>query len=890
MEENTRDERMRTLPSAALGEAMARGAVIVTATRRLARRLQLDHDLGAAAAGWDTPVILPWSAWLQSSYAELRDFGALDDPRPCLDDWQAAALWEELAQSDPTAGTLLMPAAAVDGMRDAWRLAHEWRVSWQALQGRGGEDCDVFLRLAARYRQRLQALGCIDRAELPALLAGALAGRSGPEIVFAGFDALHPAQAMLIESLGARARVAASPDRAGTPTRSAWPDGRQELAAAAGWARRRLEAAPGARLAIVVPDLDAHASLVEDLLDDALAPTRLLPGQGDAPRPWNVSLGRPLADAPIVAAALSVLDFTVRAGIEFGGASRLLRSPFLGGAAAEAGQRAALEARLRGVGAERIASDALVAWLAGREGTPPCPRLADGLRGCMEEFRRGPARRAPSEWSAVFTRALARAGWPGDAPLDSGEWQTVQAWSELLEAFSRGDAVSGPLGHAAALARLRRMAGEQRFQPETPDVPVQVLGLLETAGLEFDGLWVTGLHDGVLPAPLRPCALLPAALQRELGMPRACPDTELALARGLVARLGAAAPEVRFSHPEKRQDEPLRPSPVLAGVAPAADAENQVSPGLAAQTFAAQRLETLADNAAPPVSGEVSGGTGLLAAQSACPFKAFAAYRLAAREMDAPGAGVDPLVRGSFVHEALFHLWERLRDHAGLAALDTAARAMHVRAAVEQAGRSVLAGLPPALVRIELDEAIRRITELLEVELLRPPFEVVQREERLSIQLGPLRINGQVDRVDRTAAGVVVIDYKSGAANHRDWQGERPAEPQMPLYAVAFQRELAGLAYASLRPGDVGLRGLARSEAVFGEALPKLKPPGEDEWQAMVASWRGVVEALASAFAAGDARVDPLQALGENGTCARCHLATLCRRDELLRAGVLGHD
>jgi ATP-dependent helicase/nuclease subunit B len=885
-----REKMTAEAPFAALQEAMDRGSTIVTATRRLARRLLADFALRAADAGWDTPVVLPWSAWVQSSHADLRDFGMLDNPRPCLDDWQAAAIWEDALDADPVSSTLLMPGNAVEGLRDAWRLAHEWRLPWRELEQGASEDCSVFLRLAARFRQRLQSLGCVDPAELPALLAEALQDRAGPDVLFAGFDALNPSQSRLVEALGPRARLVAPPRHQGTATLAAYPDSRHELAAAAAWARRRLDENPAARLGIVVPDLEAQASLLEDLLDEALVPERLLPGRGDAPRPWNLSLGRPLVDAPIVATALLVLGTAARDSMELAEAGRLLRSPFLGGAAEEAGRRAALEGWLRSHAADRIAPDGLLGWLEGRRGAPACRRLAEGLRGCREELRDGPRRRAPSQWSAALTRALRRLGWPGDAPLDSPDWQTVQAWAELLETFARLDAVVGGLTLGDALARLRRVGAEQRFQPETPDLPVQVLGLLETAGLEFDGLWISGMHDGALPAPLRPQPLLPATLQRERGMPRACPDTELALARHMVGRLSGAADEVRFSYPQSRQDEPFRASPVVMALAPAADGDAFPRVSVATAVFQARQLEALADETAPPVTGEVGGGTGLLAAQSACPFRAFALHRLAARELTAPGVGIDGLTRGSFMHEALHGLWGELGDRPSLAGLDRVARAKRVRAAVERAGAKILAGLPPGLVRIELDEAAQRIGELLEVELLRPDFAVLHREEPVNVELGPLRIRGQVDRVDRVPDGLVVIDYKTGAASPGDWDSERPAEPQMPLYALAFQRELAGLAYALLRPGSVELRGLARSGDVFGNALPRLKPPPADEWQEIIAAWRRVLEALAAAFAAGDARVDPVQPKGESGTCAWCHLATLCRRDELLRAGALGDD
>jgi ATP-dependent helicase/nuclease subunit B len=878
-----------SISSAHLRAALADGCTVVTATRRLARTLQADFARASNAPSWTTPRILPWPAWLMSCFMDLRDLEGALPPRACLDDGQAAALWEAVFNADALAQSLLMPNGAVDGFREAWSLAHEWRLPWDTLRAGAGEDSRTFLQLAARYRQRLAEMGWLDRAQLPAALAPALAGLAGPEVMFAGFDALSPAQAMLAMALGTRARQVDPACHLSTPTLQAFPDTRTELAAAAAWARRRLDRDPLARLGIVVPDLEVQAGLLEDLLDEALAPDRLLPGRGDASRPWNISLGTPLVDRPVIAAALLAFALA-RDSLEPGEASRLLRSPFLGGATEEGSRRAALEARLREQPGDRISVNQLLGWLDARDADRACPRLIAGIQGGLEEWLGGPRRRPPSAWSAALTRGLRRLGWPGDSPPDSPTWQALQAWAELLEAFSGLDAIVGPCTLAEGVARLRRMGVERRFQPETPEVPVQVLGLLETAGLEFDGLWVTGLHDGALPAPLRPCALLPAAVQRERGMPRACPVTELAAARRAVTRLAGAATEVRFSHPLARDDEPLRASPLVAALPPPRETDAFAVPKVAARIFAARNLEAIADWQAPPVAGEVGGGSALLAAQSACPFKAFAIHRLGSDALPTPAAGVDAASRGAYVHQALHLLWEEIAGRDALAVLDPPTRAARVRAALELAARDRLAGVPAGLVSIEIDEAARRIGELLDAEVSRPPFRVVTREHEVSVALDVLQIKARVDRLDQVDAGLVVIDYKTGAASTADWRGERPAQPQMPLYALAFEDGLAGLAYASLRPGDVKLAGLARSAGVFGAALPRLKPLPEEEWRELLREWRRVLETLASAFARGDARVDPLQPRGSTGTCQWCHLATLCRRDELWRAGALAHD
>jgi inactivated superfamily I helicase len=48
------------------------------------------------------------------------------------------------------------------------------------------------------------------------------------------------------------------------------------------------------------------------------------------------------------------------------------------------------------------------------------------------------------------------------------------------------------------------LARERVFQPETPAVPIQILGPLEADHLEFDHLWVLGLTDEAWPRMARP--------------------------------------------------------------------------------------------------------------------------------------------------------------------------------------------------------------------------------------------------------------------------------------------------------------------------------------------------------------------------------------------------
>lgn len=859
-------------------DLLAGGATVVTATRRLARALRLAYAGRQAAASWNTPDVLTWRAWLGRSYADLRDYGALADARPCLDDAQSTVVWERVVAAHPAAERLLMISGAVSECREAWRLMHEWELAPDVLTRLASPDGLAWLELVAAYRARLDAEGFADPAEVPGLVARH-AGELSGEICLHGFERVSPVQRRLLNALGERGRTQCASERPGSVRVGDFPDARTELEAAVAWARGHLESNPTARVGIVVPDLRAQAPILEPLLDEALAPERRLPAGSGRPRPWNVSLGRPLADIPVVAAALLGLSM-VDGEVPLTAAGRLLRSPFFGAAGEEVEARASLDVWLRNNGGDRLPPAGLIAAAlrGGRAG--PCRGLAGGLSGLLEVLSAAPRRRTPSAWAESFARALQAAGWPGERALDSAGFQAAGAWAELLAGYARLDPVGGVLSPREALALVHRLAAATLFQPETEEVPVQVLGLLETAGQRFDALWVTGLHDGVLPAPLRPSPLLPAALQRELGMPRACARTELSVARSLLARLAAAAPQVVFSWPRMRDDEPLRPSPLLRAWPALAERSRPVA-GIAVSQFAARRLESVCDDAGPPLIGDAAGGTGLLRAQSACPFQAFARYRIGAEPLGSPSPGVDPLRRGQLLHAALKQVWDGLRNRAALAALDPPGRAAAARAALHRV-RGELGELPEGIIALELAQAARMVEALLSRELERPDFEVERTEEWLPLEAGPLALSGKVDRVDRVAGGLAVIDYKTGESGPAAWVAPRSREPQLPLYALNLP-DVVAVVFACLKPGAVGFRGLARDIAALGVVGPRRPDDGAAEWTAMLVEWRAALDDLAAAVQAGDARVDPR----DGQVCRTCDLGLACRREALLRAGVL---
>jgi hypothetical protein len=75
--------------------------------------------------------------------------------------------------------------------------------------------------------------------------------------------------------------------------------------------------------------------------------------------------------------------------------------------------------------------------------------------------------------------------WPGERALNSAEYQALAAWQEMLGQVPALEAVHPSLTYPRALAWVRRLASTTLFQPQTREVPIQVLGMLEAGGITF---------------------------------------------------------------------------------------------------------------------------------------------------------------------------------------------------------------------------------------------------------------------------------------------------------------------------------------------------------------------------------------------------------------------
>jgi len=871
-------------------DSVAGNAVVVTASRRLARHLRLRHAAGRAAAGaaaWVAPRYLPWDVWLDEVWQAAGYRPGVPLPAPVLTPRQSRTLWERAASRALGEATLAGTGGLAAQAAASWQRACDWRVPAAAIrEAARSPDATFLVRAIAYYTAACAEGGWQD----PAALAGALAARfrraeatvDGP-VTFAGFERPAPAQRDLADAMReAGVPVTAEPGEgrsaAATVTVRDAPDRDAELRAAGAWARDCLLAEPGRRVGIIVPDLAARAARSARLIGEGFSPGWQL--RADAVSAINVSYGRPLAEYGLIDAALGVLGL-IRDDPDFAALGRLLRSPFLAPAGADG--RAALEVALRDLPDRRWdlarLPEALGRWAERLPGSATA--FVQTLAGVAAQRAEWQARAMPAVWAERIDTLLTAAGWARETAMDSETWQLVNAWRSVLNQFAATGPVSGPVTGHGAVAQVAAIARETLFQPESDDAAVQVMGMLEASGMTFDALWIAGLDTTTWPPPQRPDPLLPIALQRDYGMPDATPADTLDYARRIYTALLGCAPEVVVSWPRREGDAQLTASPLLAGL-PAAGSVDEVP--VYAQTLAGTAaLTPVEPDPAPPLApGErLPGGHGVLSAQRTQPFDAFVRYRLRAEPLETPVAGLSARERGTIIHRALEAVYRRWPDRDRLAAADAGDRARAAGDAVDRAlaryGRGADARLA-GLIALESERCAALVTRFVEADLARPGFREVICEEAREVAVGPLRLSIRPDRIDAVDGGWAVIDYKTGATGTATGTDpENPRQLQLVIYAISQPGRVRALAVGVVHPHRIGYRGAREADLEW----PGTGVQAVDDWPALLNAWKARAHGLAEAVAAGDARVNLSLALDDQRPLAvLSRVAELADRDD----------
>ena len=878
-------------------DALDDGRLLLLPNAHAARELRLAYDARQRVLGrraWEPARALSWSQWTNSWWNELVVNGA--ESRLLLNAAQEHSVWREIIVDDSANRSMGSEDSLAELARGAWQLAAGYNATQRLRGAATSHDSRVFAGWADVFSKQCAARGYLSAALLDAALvkhleAGTAAAMESLELV--GFGERLPSQVALLAALRVQGTSVAErglvAESQGLQAAVTAANEREELALAARWIRGVLkeprEAGRDVRVAVLLPNLAEERTEFEGVLREVLTPELQLVETDLSSTPWEFSGGVALSSLTMIADALALVRW-MRGSLPLERVSSLLLSPYVGRNGANGEERDAAArfdtSRLRRTLLLRAEIDVSAVMALVESETR---RVGDGRTALLEWLcgvealqKRDDRSRARgfAEWMELVRGVLRAANWPGERTLAATEFEAVNAWESVLDMVSTLDFSGRRVNFADAMQALELQAQKTIFATPSTGAPVQVMSVAEAEGSVFDAVVFLRATDANWPALERVNPLLPWTLQRGLKMPGS--DSALAAekSRAFTEELLKRARRVLFTCAAEDTDGKLRPSPLLREMEIAqVDAADIASAEDPMETIAVQmEVDDVALPALP--SYEVAGGASVLKLQAACGFLAFAQLRLRANEPESAELGLDAGESGSVLHRALQHFWEEVKTQEALQQKSWTERD-------EALGRAIDAALPRRLeVRDGWDRAylgmlkqrLRAVLrQWLEEELRRGPFVVSAVERKELVTVGPLTLDVRVDRIDGVDGGVFLVDYKTGyAADPKQWDGPRPDEPQLPLYALlAEAEELKGVAFAKVRARrEMKWQGYQAEAGI----LPLSRARNVRELGPLVEQWRETLTRLAEDFAAGRADVSPKS---YEVNCTHCAQRLLCR-------------
>ncbi|UVW33932.1 PD-(D/E)XK nuclease family protein [SAR92 clade bacterium H455] len=870
-------------------DAIERDCLILTPNQRLAAKIiqawgeQICEDPTQSCSAWKQPRVYSVDHWLKACWDELQDQNhELVRGLAIVGAQQSHYYWERAIADDG----LEQPVNFVKLAGDTLKTLENWNLSPEQVPGEN-PSVEYFKRWCSRFDELLRRNKLLTTQRSWQLVKQGFERAALPpeaEIMVYGFQSTPPLQAALISSASNQVISLDSISGDNEALRVEAEDSQQELRLAASWAAQELHNNPKQRIGIVVPELNNSLQRVARVVNEALNSVEVGANTEGSEIIANISAGTALRDTPMINSALLMIGLLKdkrplsewlqllyspystfdQLPLRFRADSEIVLrkrnrfdfslSQFITAVTPDHNQRGEVDAAME---ADSDANSALseLTNLSQSAALKPLRVLRD------YERRQINSQQSFAAWGDFFATYLADLGWPGKRTVNSLEYQQRQHWNRLLEQFTGLDNLGIKVGFSSAFKHLQQLAQDSVFHPQTADAPLQILGLLEGSGLRFDQLWIVDMHSQNFPASVAINQLLPAEFQRLHQMPHSLPERELDIANKLLQEYKNNSRRLIVSYPKMRGEEQLDPSPLISDIALGKEqlvASPEPHPPWLYQDY---QCQLLADQAPPysPKLETIRGGSNLLKNQSICPFNAFASHRLKAEPLEEPTQGLSAMDRGSLLHEILFRLWGIWKSSSTLQGLTDAELQTQLAATIKEAltesapHHPILRG--DRFRGLEQQRLEKLLAQWLEEEKLRPPFEVVELESKNRVRFGDLEINLRLDRVDKIADKLLIIDYKSGAVKESSWSGSRPVDPQLPLYVLASKPQANGCAFAQIKGGKIKFVGSTDSKFLASEKVIANADLSQ-QWAEQIDAWQTALNNLADEFVRGHASVE----------------------------------
>lgn len=827
---------------------------------------------------WPTLRILQLETWLTLEW-ETQLIQHATFPYRLLTPRQERMLWQSIIEKSDT--PFLIPEYIAKTAQQAWQVNQQWQLDNNATRFQPTNETSAWKSWAKQFVALSEDYACIDLTRAIPLLMDCFRKKTlmPPSRIFLiGFDEINPqikTLFQLLEQLGSQVSHFIASSAKPFVRRLVIETTDTELQIMARWAYQHWQAGKK-NIICAVPQLLEIRTRVLDTFTELFTQWNPYPSK---PLPFNIAAGKKISEFSMIQIALTIIQ--IQPSNSFAKLSKLIQSPYIGYAEDEKSPRAQLSIFLCCHSENNLALKQLALFSQQQH----CLQLSQLIDHLIPLLNTQAIQQCPSQWAKHFAKKLQALHWPGQRPLLSEDFELIERWSELLNEFSSLDFILSEISEEAALQILTQFTNESVFQAKTlHDTPIHVLGLLDTAGLCVDSLWVMGLDDKSWPSSARPNPFIAYSVQRDHATPHASNEREFYFSSLITQRLLNSADTIIVSHTAKLNEQTLGPSSLIKAISAIKMADLKLSPyqNVIESIWNTRQWEYYVDETAPALlANELSTvSSQLFKSQAACPFQAFATFRLKTQFHDLPALGLNYSDRGSLLHRVIELFWNTLRDQASLLKQSSQTLQSLVNEAIDTGIAEFSQKRPStfsqSFIAIERERLQQRLMKLIDLDKTRPPFTHVIHEQKQNFTFANLPLSLRIDRIETQPDGrTLIIDYKTGESTPAlGWFEERLNEPQLPLYCLSLPT-VKGCSVIHISSQGIEEEGYIENEKGLCQSLNSKKNKSSTQtWLELLNFWKSALEKLAHQFENGIATVDPKK---PETTCQYCHLQLFCR-------------
>ena len=848
--------------------------LIFTANQRLSRFLieYMSSEQPTIRNGFIfTPEIFVATLW-----EELRDQAYAQASYTLLGPEAEAFIWRAIIQANPNA-RLLATEQLEYQLIETRKILENWMITKEEFALYKTDEGLFFIDLYQEFQERIQTKRLLTHEQATAIIINAYKAKvRSPyrNISTYGFSEMPPLIDTLLKSISLSQKYsvfelpnlttcAQQQNRDKVYTHTA-DNVRDELTAAACWAKKISQLDPEANIAVIVPTLTSDLNLVKSQFEKVFTPSSYLHyGNNSYHQPYDISSGSPLLSTPVIHDIFSIFNLR-QSEINKSEALAILHSPFWKGAPLNMSTR--LTRWINSLPDHTVkTSQLLEKWEAllptneGTEGTI-ARRFHQTLQ--FRETCRKQKRQSLFKWNTTFKQYLKLLGWPGERTVSSDEYQAISFLFNQLDVLSSLDAHASAKGVSFDfyLGELTRLLSKTVFHTQTQKNNIHILGLIEGAGMQFDYCWIVGMTEKQMPSSPAPNPFIPYALQIKYSTPRSSYARELNYSQTLLDLYIQNSKDITLSYSRTEGAQDNHPSPLLkpfeGATQPLAVESNNSTITTDFDTalqdgIQYNNVEQIDDAKGKPLikGTRLAGGTSHVRLHAVNPLYAYLVYRLGATPIEPAIIGVKASDRGAMLHLALANFWQKIQSHAKLAELieqetlevfiqDIVARVInaHFHSLGKMPGNTI--------INHEIERTTRHVCEFLELDAERTPFEVVGIEQKIQLDIDDIVIDMRMDRVDRMGNDdLVIIDYKTGSTSLKSLQVSPLLEPQLPLYLHYYKNKavnVTGIGFAEISRknklyrgigNDIEIKGFENPASLNKEALPSTWQDSLNWWE-----------------------------------------------------------